>query len=123
MEECFDVCTIDRKPLGKICVRGSRLNVNEYHIVAMAILINEQGEVLLTKRSKNKTAAGMWECTAGSVLTGEESKEAIIREVKEELGITVEMKGKSISGYIENDAIFDLWMVNDIEYTMDDEVK
>jgi 8-oxo-dGTP diphosphatase len=120
MKEYFDICTIDRNSLGKICERGSKLNNGEYHVVAMAILINKQDEVLLTRRSKNKTSAGMWECTAGSVLAGEKSRDAIIREIKEELGIKVEIKERPISEYIENDAIFDLWMADNIEYKIDD---
>jgi 8-oxo-dGTP diphosphatase len=120
MKEYFDVCTIDRNLLGKVCERGSKLNENEYHIVAMAILINNQNKILLTRRSKNKTSAGMWECTAGSVLAGEKSRDAIIREIKEELGIKVEIKGQPISEYTENDAIFDLWMADNIEYKIDD---
>jgi 8-oxo-dGTP diphosphatase len=120
MKECFDVCTINRNSLGKICERGSKLNKDEYHIVAMAILINKQNKILLTRRSKNKTSAGMWECTAGSVLAGEKSKDAIIREIKEELGIEVKIKERPISEYIENDAIFDLWLADNIEYKIDD---
>jgi 8-oxo-dGTP diphosphatase len=120
MKEYFDVCTIDRNSLGKICERGSKLDKGEYHIVAMVILVNKQNKILLTRRSKNKTAAGMWECTAGSVLAGEKSRDAIIREIKEELGIKVEIKERPISEYIENDAIFDLWMADNIDYTIDD---
>lgn len=117
--EYFDLYTIDRKPLEKISARGNRLNKNEYHIVVMAILINTQGEVLLTKRSKNKIAAGFWECTAGSVLAGENGKEAIAREIKEEIGINVQITDNPISEYFEDDAIFDLWVIN-INISIDD---
>lgn len=112
MEELFDVFTIDKRPVGKTCLRGSTLKDNEFHIVVMAVIINGNGEILLTKRSKNKTAAGKWECTAGSVLAGESSKEALIREVREEIGIPVIPKGGiPIGNYIEDDAIFDIWPI------------
>jgi 8-oxo-dGTP pyrophosphatase MutT (NUDIX family) len=79
--EYFDVYTINRIPLGKKYPRGSQLSNNEYRLVVMGILINDSGEVLLTKRSKNKIAGGKWECTAGLVQAGENSKAAIIREI------------------------------------------
>lgn len=116
VEEYFDLCTINRKSLGRKCVRGSKLNENEFHVVVMAVLLNSDHEVLLTKRSPEKIAAGMWECTAGSVLAGESSKEAIKREIQEELGIFVEIKGYPISEYREDDALFDIWTANiDVE--------
>ena len=109
--EYFDLCSVDRKPLGKKVQRGTRLNSNEYHLVVMAIIINENREVLLTKRSKNKIAGGLWECTAGSVLAGENSRDAIIREVKEEIGININVSEYPIAGYSEGDALFDFWIV------------
>ena len=109
--EYFDLCTVGRKPLGKKVQRGTKLNNNEYHLVVMAIIQNENREVLLTRRSENKIAAGLWECTAGSVLAGENSRDAIIREVKEEIGINVDVFGDPITCYSEENALFDIWII------------
>ena len=109
--EYFDLCTIDRKPLGKKVQRGTNLNKNEYHLVVMAIMLNKKNEVLLTRRSNNKIAGGLWECTAGSVLAGENSRDAIIIEVKEEIGINVNISGDPITCYSEEDALFDIWII------------
>ena len=76
----------------------------------MAILINDDGEILLTKRSRHKIAAGKWECTAGSVLAGETSRDAIVREVKEEIGISPIFAEEPVSEYLEDNAIFDIWV-------------
>ena len=110
--EYFDLCTIDRKPLDKKVKRGTKLNKNEYHLVVMAIMLNKKNEVLLTRRSNNKIAGGLWECTAGSVLAGENSRDAIIREVKEEIGININISGDPITSYSEEDALFDIWIIN-----------
>ena len=59
----------------------------EYHLVVEIWLRNSKGEVLLTKRHPEKHYGGLWECTGGSVLAGEESLTAAIREVKEEIGV------------------------------------
>lgn len=112
MEEYFDIYTINREPTGKKGVRGQDLKKNEYHIVVMAIIMNKYGEVLITKRSNNKIAGGKWECTSGSALAGESSKEAVIREIKEELGVTVTIEEeKPISYFVLDDAIWDIWVV------------
>ena len=118
MKELFDICTIDRESLGITKARGSKLFNNEYHVVVMAIMINQFGKILVTKRSLEKIAPGKWECTAGSVIAGENSKNAMIREILEEIGIVLKIEDeKPISYYIENDAIFDIWkieIVNDL---------
>ena len=41
-------------------------------------------------RNLNKTHGGMWEPTNGLVISGEASKEAIKRELKEEIGLDIE---------------------------------
>lgn len=112
MEECFDIYTINKEPTGKIGIRGKNLEIGEYHIVVMAVIINNKGEILITKRSKNKIAGGKWECTAGSALIGESSKNAVIREIKEEIGVNVIIKEENpISNFIYDDAIWDIWTI------------
>lgn len=119
MEEYFDICTINKKPTGKIGVRGKKLESGEYHIVVMAIILNSNNEVLITKRSKNKIAGGKWECTSGSAILGESSKDAVIREIKEEIGVnTFKMREEPISCFVLDDAIWDIWFITtDIEIT------
>jgi 8-oxo-dGTP diphosphatase len=57
-------------------------------IVAAGILI-EGGRVLLTQRKRGAHLAGMWEFPGGKVESGEDPKEALRRELMEELGIEV----------------------------------
>ena len=119
-EEIFDLYTCDRQPLYKTAKRGSCLLDGEFHLVAMAIMINECNEILITKRSMNKPGAGKWECTAGSVMAGETTKQAIQREVKEEIGIMVEVEDENLIGcFFEEDAIFDIWKIK-VQCRIDD---
>ena len=112
MDEYFDLCDIERNSLSKLGKRGSVFEKGEYHIVVMAILKNENDEILVTKRSQNKLIPGKWECTAGSVIAGETSANAIKREIKEEIGIDVDPSfARVISEYFEDDAIFDIWEI------------
>lgn len=60
-------------------------------VVAVA-LMNEKNEVLLAERPKGKQLAGCFEYPGGKVEEGELPEAALIREVKEELGIVIEEK-------------------------------
>lgn len=50
-------------------------------------IVNQQGQYLLSQRHPKKQYPLYWECTGGSVFSGETSLQGAIREVKEELGI------------------------------------
>ena len=57
-------------------------------VVAGALCRREDKHVLLAQRQKGKAMAGLWEFPGGQVETGEAPKAALIRELREELGIT-----------------------------------
>ncbi|EPE37714.1 mutator protein [Candidatus Photodesmus katoptron] len=58
-------------------------------IVAGIILNPKRTEVFITKRHKNVQKTGYWEFPGGKVETRESYQEALIRELKEEVGIVV----------------------------------
>ena len=60
-------------------------------LVTAVALIDADGRVLLAKRPEGKTLAGLWEFPGGKVEEGERPEDALIRELKEELGINVEL--------------------------------
>ncbi len=57
-------------------------------VVAAAVLI-EDGRVLVTQRKRGSHLAGTWEFPGGKVQEGEDPREALVRELREELGIAV----------------------------------
>ena len=57
-------------------------------VVAVA-LIDADGRVLIAQRPEGKKLAGLWEFPGGKVEPGERPEPALIRELKEELGIDV----------------------------------
>jgi 8-oxo-dGTP diphosphatase len=59
-------------------------------LVAAVALVDPDGRVLLAERPAGKQLAGLWEFPGGKVDPGETLETALIRELKEELGITVE---------------------------------
>jgi 8-oxo-dGTP diphosphatase len=58
-------------------------------LVVAAALIDPDGRVLIAQRPPGKTLAGLWEFPGGKIEAGETPEDALIRELREELGITV----------------------------------
>lgn len=57
--------------------------------VAVGIIINRLGEILITQRPPHATHGGMWEFPGGKLQDNEIGPQALIREIKEEVGIAV----------------------------------
>lgn len=58
------------------------------YVVAAAIY-NPDGEILLARRPEGKAMAGLWEFPGGKIESGERPEQALTRELREELAITV----------------------------------
>ncbi len=56
-------------------------------LVTAVALIDADGRVLLAQRPEGKSLAGLWEFPGGKVEPGETPELALIRELREELGI------------------------------------
>ncbi len=61
-------------------------------IVAACALLDRKGRVLLAKRPEGRSLAGLWEFPGGKVEAGERPDDALIRELREELGIAIAKK-------------------------------
>ena len=61
-------------------------------IVVSIALINNENEILLSKRPEEKHLSGFWEFPGGKVEEGETPEKALVREVKEELNIDINNK-------------------------------
>ncbi|MGP8233515.1 MAG: 8-oxo-dGTP diphosphatase MutT [Methylovirgula sp.] len=59
-------------------------------LVVAAALVDPDGRVLIAQRPEGKQLAGLWEFPGGKLDDGERPEIALIRELKEELGIEVE---------------------------------
>lgn len=56
--------------------------------VAIALIYNQENQVLITQRPLNKIQGGRWEFPGGKVESGETAVQALSRELEEEVGIT-----------------------------------
>lgn len=128
MEEILDIYDENKVKTEKKHIRGNNtLKANEYVVVVEALVLNSKKQILLGQRSENKKRNPLkWETTQGSVKSGENSKEAAVRELKEELGINI---SKDSLNYVQtlkddNEHIFKdmFWVkedigVNEIKFT------
>ena len=58
--------------------------------VAVGVLLDAQGQFLLTSRPQGKVYAGYWEFPGGKLEAGETVEQALRRELHEEIGIVIE---------------------------------
>ena len=59
--------------------------------VSMGIILDSEGKILIAQRNLQKNFGGMWEFPGGKQEVGESPEDALIRELKEELSIDVEV--------------------------------
>jgi 8-oxo-dGTP diphosphatase len=66
--------------------------MNNRFVPIVKAAIFQDGKLLIVQRAKNeKVAGGTWECPGGKVEFGEDLETALIREVKEETGLNIDV--------------------------------
>ena len=56
-------------------------------IAVVAAVIEREGKILITRRPAGSHLAGLWEFPGGKAIPGETDREALARELREELGV------------------------------------
>ena len=90
--ELNDIYDANRNLTGKVHRRGRPWRRGEYCLVVCVWIYDGQGNVLLTKRAPGKSFAGTWENSGGAAKAGENSRQAIVRELFEETGICAQQE-------------------------------
>lgn len=84
--------------------------------VAVGILINSAGDVLIAQRPAHTSSAGLWEFPGGKVELNENGFEALCRELHEEIGIKVTLADPWFQiqhTYPERTVLLDNWLVKE----------
>lgn len=77
-------------------------------INVVAAILKRKDKVLIAKKRQGKPLAGYWEFPGGKIEEGESPEEALIRELKEEIDIEIEVNkyvGESVYDYGNNKVI------------------
>lgn len=83
--------------------------------VAVGVLRNARGDVLIARRPAHVHQGGYWEFPGGKVMPGETVKQALGRELREELGIELEAARPLIRihhAYADSDVLLDVWQAD-----------
>lgn len=84
--------------------------------VAVGVIKNQAGEILIAKRHKKAHQGDLWEFPGGKVEVGENIQQALSRELKEELNINVQQASPLIKinhQYSDLSVCLDVWLVDD----------
>lgn len=89
--EFWDIYDRNKQRTGRTMKRNDWcLKEGEYHLTVLGVIVRPDGRFLITQRVQTKAwAPGWWEVSGGAALAGEDSKDAVIREIREETGIDV----------------------------------
>lgn len=85
--EYNDIYDCRRQRTGRVHLRGTPWRSGEYGLVVCVWVYDGRGNLLLTRRAPGKSFAGTWENSGGAAQAGEDSRQAIVRELYEETGI------------------------------------
>jgi mutator protein MutT len=82
--------------------------------VAVAVVIDRRGRVLIADRPAGKHLGGAWEFPGGKIEPGETPREGLARELEEEIGITIEHPRPLMRlrhAYPAGEVLLDVWVV------------
>jgi nucleoside triphosphatase YtkD len=121
-DEIWDVYDDKRNHPGRTHRRGDPMQNGDYHLVVQAWIQNKNGEFIITRRSPEKLYPLMWESTGGSAISGDDSLIAVIREIKEEIGLDVLPEcGEVVISQKRDHDFCDIWLFRQ-EFDLDDAV-
>ena len=121
--EYWDIYDANKKRTGRLMKRNDWcLKDGEYHLSVLGVVARPDGRYLITKRVMTKAwAPGWWEVPGGAAQAGEESYDAVLREVREETGLDV---SNAEGGYVftyhrENPGEGDNYFVDVYRFVLD----
>jgi 8-oxo-dGTP diphosphatase len=86
------------------------------HVAVGVIRDRQTGHILITRRAATAHQGGLWEFPGGKLEAGESVREALCRELLEEVGIQVEQATPLIKishDYGDKQVLLDVWNVSD----------
>jgi len=117
MAEFWDVLDENGSKTGRLHERGKELGFGVYHLVVYVWILDKEGNFLIAKRTPNKSFPNMWGCVSGNAVAGDDSLTTALKEVREELGVELEIGNGEIFRQFKrfcqenkNGAFVDVWI-------------
>jgi len=125
--ELWDIYDKHKVRTGRTMERNQfTLADDEYHLTVLGVIVRPDGRFLITKRVMTKAwAPGWWEVSGGAAQAGEDSEDAVRREILEETGLDVSGAdgGYMFTYHRENPGEGDNYFVDIYRYMMDVDEK
>lgn len=120
--EIVDLYDENRLPLGRTAERYAPKGEGEYRVVVHICVFDSRGRLLIQQRSREKEAwPETWDVSAaGGVDAGETSRQAAEREVREELGVSLDLRGIRPSVTVNFDGGFDDFFLVERDLALED---
>ena len=120
--EIFDLYDENRIKTGETMAKGDKVPENRYRFVVHVIVFNSEGKMLIQQRASDRpTHPNCWDFSVGgSVVSGETSSEGATRELFEELGIDVDLKGRQANFSVNFGKGFDDYYFIDYDINAED---
>ena len=89
--ELWDIYDRNKQRTGRTMKRNDwHMQPGDFHLTVLGVIRHVNGKYLITKRVMTKAwAPGCWEVSGGAAQAGEDSLDAVKREIKEETGLDV----------------------------------
>ncbi len=89
-DELCDIYDVLGRPTGRTCLRRAPMAAGDFQLGATVWIFNRKNEFLMQQRAMSKRIRpGIWASHGGAAQSGESSVDAALREVREELGLTL----------------------------------
>ena len=111
--ELFDLYTEDRVRTGRTMVRGTKVPEGLYRLVVHVCIFDHEGRMLIQQRQPFKQGwSNYWDLTVGGcAVAGDTSRTAAEREVREEIGLELDLSDVRPSLTLNFDGGFDDYYV------------
>ena len=90
--EILDIYDRDRHRTGKTYLRSEKIPEGGLRLIVHILIFSDRGELLIQQRADHKKMGGLWDISCGGACkAGEDSQDGASRELKEELGLDIDL--------------------------------
>jgi len=108
-----------RAPIAVRCIFLAKITKSMVH-VAVAVMVNNDREVLLALRQQHQHQGGLWEFPGGKVEHEESVFDALCREIREEVNVSISQASPLTTvahDYGDKSVLLDVWLVEKFDGT------